>query len=338
MTSLQGVAARHFPILTQRLAARSARAEVRRSSARVAAVRANLRRIFPDAAEERVETWVADLFGYGYRNRLEVRGYDAMSAAQLRAHCRSSVTVRGAEHLEVALAAPNPIVLFTPHFGNYALGAVWLALAVEGRKPLLYFYDPPERNPFAPVLRRLLDKLGCNAEAIHNDRTAVRKALKGLRSGAVLTMMPDVFQYDRASLYVPMFGHFTMAMPGTAFFALKSDATLLPFYCHREPSGDVFRFDAPLALERTGNDLDDQYRLTARVVANMEQHITEQPALWAYWETIFDRLAPVARLPRDGETWEDRFRDLGTMMIAQHRGPAGFFARFEERYGARSTP
>jgi len=26
------------------------------------------------------------------------------------------------------------------------------------------------------------------------------------------------------------------------------------------------------------------------------------------------------------------------MMIAQHRGPAGFFARFEERYGARSTP
>jgi KDO2-lipid IV(A) lauroyltransferase len=312
------------------------RREVLANGPRVARLRENFAQVLGDPPE-RVERHVEEFLLNSRRDGPAVLRYEAMSGAQLRAYCKSEIATVGREHFDAAAASPRPIVLFTPHFGNYALAAVWLALELEGRKQVLYFYDPPERNPFATRLRGLLEKVGAGAEGIHNDRGAVLKALKGLRRGALLTMMPDIYHFERATTFVPMFGRFAYMMPGTAFFALKADAVLLPLHCHYDPSGATeFRFDAPLEPARTGDADEDIYRTSAAIAATMETHIRENPGLWAYCESLPARFAGLTR-PVGGEAWESGWRFLEARHVAAYPETAPGFAAFDRARAEKSA-
>jgi len=117
----------------------------------------------------------------------------------------------------------------------------------ENFKKVSLFYESPEKNPTTSIYKGLMERLGCDARVLYNDKTAVLKGLRVLKNGQVLGMMPDVFEYNLGLMYVPFFGRLTVAMGGTAFFALKTNARLIPGYSWRR-KGQRFalKYGAPI--------------------------------------------------------------------------------------------
>ena len=74
---------------------------------------------------------------------------------------------------------------------------------------------------------------------LFNDSRGLVRAIKCLKKKQILTMMPDVFDLSGQSISIPFFGHFTTAMAGTAFLALKTNALIMQAYCVPDNHGGV---------------------------------------------------------------------------------------------------
>jgi KDO2-lipid IV(A) lauroyltransferase len=263
--------------------------------------------------------------------RVQLNG---MPREQLISFCRSNVETIGAEHLRAACESPEPIVFFTPHYGSFAVACLRAILDVEQHKTISLFYDPPEVSPTTAMYKGLIERMGCNSKILLNDRTAVLKGLRALKGGNALGIMPDVYEFSPGLMFVPFFGRLTIAMGGTAFFALKSNARLIPVYCYRRArSRFVLQYGAPIELSRTGNFDRDIYRTTARIFANMQEQLTARPEHWVYWESLLDRFAytPEVELPVEGESWDERFSVLRETLAEEHSQLGKFLASFETR-------
>lgn len=259
---------------------------------------------------------------------------DVMPGAQLRDFCTKRVEIEGGEHLRAACEGPEPVVLFTPHYGGFAVGTMRAAMDIAPHKQFSVFYDAPEKNPTTQIYKGLFERLDVGTRILYNDRTAILAGTRALRKGGVLGIMPDVYEYNLGLMYVPFFGGLTVAMGGTAFFALKANARLLPAYCW--PSGRgrfVVRYDEPIELSRTGDLGEDIYQTTVRVFANMQAQLTAAPEHWVYWDAFTDRTGHEleVRLPRDDETWAGRFTKLRRALATEQSTLGRFLGGFEAR-------
>ncbi|HEY1404180.1 MAG TPA: hypothetical protein VGB05_08650, partial [Pyrinomonadaceae bacterium] len=130
------------------------------------------------------------------------------------------------------------------------------------------------------------------------------------------------------------FGGLTVAMGGTAFFALKSNARLLPAYCWRSERGRfVLRYDAPIELSRTGNLNEDIYHTSVSIFANMQAQLTAAPEHWVYWDRFIDRMAydMEVKLPRENESWAEQFTKLRRAVATEKSTLGRFLGGFEAR-------
>jgi lauroyl/myristoyl acyltransferase len=234
----------------------------------------------------------------------------AATAREARWFCTERLTVEGEEHLRRARDHDGPVVMFTSHFGVPILALLRIMVELDGHKRVNTFYADPEANPNNAGYRELIEKLGTDVNVLYDDSRAVRGALSALRRGEVLTMQPDVYDNRTGSaMLVPFLGGLTPAMGGTAFFALRSGAMVLPVHCFQ--TGGLrctLRFDAPLEPVRTASFDDDVYRLTADIHANMDAHIRRAPEHWNYWDSLGERLVHGVRLPAASRA--DAWRDL----------------------------
>ncbi len=276
-----------------------------------------------------------------FQSEYERRQLDMMPGPQLRDFCMKRIEVEGAEHLRAACESPEPVVLFTPHYGSFAVGTMRAAMDIAPHKQFSLFYDSPEKNPTTHIYKGIVERLDVGTKVLYNDRTAVLAGTRALRKGGVLGIMPDVYEYNLGLMFVPFFGGLTVAMGGTAFFALKAGARLLPAYCVRRGRGRfVARYDAPIELSRTGNLNEDIYHTTVRIFANMEAQFTAAPEHWVYWDRFADRMGYEleVKLPREDETWEERFTRMRRAM-ATERSPLGrFLGGFEARLHQQNLP
>jgi hypothetical protein len=103
-------------------------------------------------------------------------------------------------------------------------------------------------------------------------------------------------------------------MNGTAFFALRSNALLVPVHCYQTgPLRYAVRFDAPMEPVRTASFDDDVHRLTADIHAHMDAQIRAAPEHWNYWDSLGERLVHGVRLPdaSQPEAWRDLLPHFG---------------------------
>lgn len=289
---------------------------------------------FPHLDEAEIEAITKRNWRARFQTEHERVQLNGMPREQLIRYCLSNVEIEGAEHLRAACESPEPVVFFTPHYGSFAIACLRAILDVEKHKTLSLFYDPPEVNPTTAMYKGLIERLECNAKVLLNDRTAVLKGLRALKNGNALGIMPDVYEYSPGLMLVPFFGRLAVAMGGTAFFALKSNARLIPVYCYRRArSRFVLQYGAPIELSRTGDFNRDIYRTTARIFANMQEQLTARPEHWVYWESLLDRFAfaPDFEIPAAGESWDEKFSVLRTSLAEGQSQLGKFLASFERR-------
>lgn len=192
----------------------------------------------------------------------------------------------------------KPVIFVTPHYGSFQLGCLKLIQEIGHHKTVNTFYNPPSVNSSSAGFEQLFQRLGYGFHALFNDDSAVLKALRVLRRGEALTMMPDVFDISGHALYVPFFGRLVPAMAGTALFALKSNATVVVGYsCPEGGLDSTVRLGQPLTITRSG-DLDaDIATLTAAILHDIEQQIRRAPEHWMYLPGIgelLQRMLPVS--------------------------------------------
>jgi lauroyl/myristoyl acyltransferase len=225
-------------------------------------------------------------------------------------------------------------VLFTPHYGSFAIGTMRAAMDIAPYKQFSLFYDSPEKNPTTHIYKGLVDRLDVGTRVLYNDPAAILAGARALRKGGVLGIMPDVYEYNLGLMYVPFFGGLTVAMGGTAFFALRANARLLPAYCWRRGRGRfVLRYDAPIELSPTGTLSEDIYQTTVRIFANMQAQFTAAPEHWVYWDRFSDRMGHEleVKLPCGNESWAERFSKIRPAVATEQSTLGRFLAAFEAR-------
>jgi Kdo2-lipid IVA lauroyltransferase/acyltransferase len=185
------------------------------------------------------------------------------------------VETRGLDHLEAAVAAGRPAIIFGGHLGNWEIAAL-----AAGQ------YGIDVAQVYRAANNALVDHMvagfrGTGSEFIPKGAVASRLALAALRRGAHLTLLVDQKLND--GIPVPFFGRPAMTPPALALLALHFDCTVLPARVERL-RGARFRLtiEPPLSLPRSGNRAADVAALMTAVNATLEGWIRERPEQW-FW-------------------------------------------------------
>ena len=321
LAALSRAAVVHAPGLCASAAALLADLERRPGTLGYDSVREALRAALPEVDDGKRRRWCRDFWRAKYRSWVEHRLLESLSGPDLQRYVADRVAVEGRGHLDEALDRREPVVVFTPHFGSFLVATLRVALEARGRKKLFLFYDPPELNPYAPTMRDIFERMAVGAESVFNNRAGLIRVSRGLARGGVLGLMPDVYRWEPSSLFVPFFGRFEVFMAGTAFFALRFGAVLLPLYCRPVGHGRFrLEVDPPLAAAGGGPTADALFETTAAIARNMEMHIRRAPEQWAYWPRFGSQTEGVLPLPTDPGGWEAAVTSL--RMRFQARAPA----------------
>ncbi len=299
------------PGISSRVAAWLADLERRPGSREHERVRAALRAAMPELDHGARRRWCRGFWQARYRSWVEHRWLESLSGPALCREMTERVDVSGEEHLAAALAGAEPVVAFTPHFGSFLVTTLRMALEAQGRKQLFLFYDPPELNPYSPTMKALFDRMSVGAVSVFNERAGLVKVSKGLARGGVLGLMPDVYRWEPSAIFVPFFGRLEVFMAGTAFFALRFGARLLPLY-GRQTGDRRFRVDvdAPLAVPEGPPTADAVFETTAAIARNLEEHIRRAPDQWVYWPRFGGRVGSALSLPVDSAGWDQALQRL----------------------------
>lgn len=186
---------------------------------RRAIVLLNLAWCFPERSVQQREAMARRYFRYAARSLLD---YGLIWWGSDRALARA-VRLEGGEHIQTALAAGRPVIVFTPHsvaldFGAAAMTRVFPAVGMfkSARNPLLDWYIARGRTRFRGI--------------VTPREKGVRPLVRGMRQGLVQYYLPDEdFGADK-SLFVPFFGVPTATITGLSRMAAMVGAVAVPLY------------------------------------------------------------------------------------------------------------
>ena len=285
--------------------------------------------VFPELSRAALQNLVKAYWRSQFQRLVEQNELESMSAEELVGYCRSRVQIQGREQFRHALQAPEPIVIFAPHYGNFMLAAICIALEASEHKKVHFFYNPTATNVYAPTVARLLSSLNRNVVSILNDRSGVLKAVRALGRGELVGIMPDVDDAEADPLYVPFFGKLTRVAGGAAFLAHRWHARLVPVYCYRQrPEEFVMRFDSPVPVSHSDSAESDLFVTTSRIFQSMEEQFRRLPQHWWFWDSprpaSLQGLSPAA--DRQGA-----MKQLESFAVGGSGGQAGDRRRFELR-------
>jgi len=188
------------------------------------------------------------------------------------------VETAGLEHLDQAIAAGRPAIIFGGHLGNWEIAA--LAAGQYGID-VAQIYRAANNPLVDRMIARCRGDPSNGSEFIPKGAVASRRALAALRRGAHLALLVDQKLND--GIPVPFFGRKAMTAPALALLALHFDCAVLPARVERV-GGAHFRLTIhpPLALPHSGDRNADVATLMAAVNRTLELWIRETPEQW-FW-------------------------------------------------------
>jgi len=233
----------------------------------------NLSAIIPDPKErEKQARNVVINFSYYLADFFR---YPKMTEAFLKKY----VKVSGLENLDSSLARHKGAIALTAHLGNYELaGAVTSLLGYPVSAVALPHHDR-RINDFFNRRRSLV-----GIEVISTG-SAVRSCFSALKTGRVLALLGDK-DFSGSGLKTKMFSHWASIPRGAAFFALKTQAPIVPaFFVRVDKYFYHLIFGEPISLEE-GSQPDEQ-QLIRKYIAILEIYIKQYPGQWyvfgKYW-------------------------------------------------------
>jgi lauroyl/myristoyl acyltransferase len=238
-----------------------------------------------------------------WRSTLLLRYLLHLSRPQLRAFFEDKVEYEGAAFARYALAGARPVILAAPHFGAAPVGLLAAIHRTGGHKPLSLYYDTQRAAPAR--LLKLFERGGMDATTLLGGFPGTLAAIRALTRNECLVMMPDAFDDITQTLVVPFFGRMLRVAAGTAFFALRTGAWVVPvFTAPMKQLGLRVTIGRPIDPHRFGtlNQPQAIFMLNRALFASFEREIRRSPEHWHHWERfprISTAIEPPGRLEDD---------------------------------------
>ena len=188
---------------------------------------------------------------------------------------RDLAQVKGAEHLEQAMAGGKGVILLTGHFTTLELGARF----ITWQQPFHAMYRRHKNLLYETWMRQERERRSRLPPLPHED---LRGLLRAFKRGRAVWYAPDQNHGLRNSVFVPFFGIPTCTLTATSRLAALSGAAVIPYFPRRLPGSAGYEVVILPALEHFPSD--DLAADTQRINALLEQYIREAPEqyLWAH--------------------------------------------------------
>lgn len=183
------------------------------------------------------------------------------------------VQVEGAENY-VPFREKTPVIVFAPHFVGVELGTIRLALDYDAAAIYSRQKDPylnelllKSRTRFKPIV--MIAK-----------QDGLRGALRALRQGLTLYVLPDMDMGREDSVFVPFFGIPAATVPVLSRLAAISGAVVIPAITRRRPDGKGYIVKFYPAWENFPTK--DHIADTRRMNEFLEARVREMPEQY-FW-------------------------------------------------------
>jgi KDO2-lipid IV(A) lauroyltransferase len=147
--------------------------------------------------------------------------------------------VVGLDDLHAAIANGKGIIVFSPHLGNWELANVCLC---KHYAPVTTLYKEPKATGFADYIRQKRQR--CGAKLVPAGVSGTRAMLKALKSGGMVSLLPDQVPPIENGKFAPFFGEPTLTMTLATGLLQRTGARAVVACCQRLPEGEfkvVFR-------------------------------------------------------------------------------------------------
>ena len=293
----------------------------------------NFKSAFPLLSSEDLQKKAKNNWHSQYFNYCRVQVLKRISKQKIRQYLINNIDIERIENLKSACQENQPIVFFTPHFGDFIAGSLRLGIECAKHKPINVFYQHPKDNPSNADFKPIIDKCDFPPEAaILYDSKAILKGLRALKKGQALIMFSDLAEMNEASFFIPFFNRLILAMGGTAFFAIKSGAKIIPYYCiPSKLMKSKLIIEAPLEIPTAENLEDSIYLLTKTIFANMENQFKKTPEHWHYWAK-WHQWTPVNKsFELDYNAWNKNIDEMKKVYFARQPKLNEFLEEFETK-------
>lgn len=238
----------------------------------------NLLRAFPEWTRAQVRQCARDVFVCFTKTALEFLRSREIEEAEFR----SLMRIHGLDLVTEAVASGRGVLLLAAHYDNWE----WLGrgIAMEGLPVTVIV-----RGNNDPKLEWLINETRAAHGLTVVDRKDVRGALRALRRGEVVGVLPDQNQLANP-VFVEFFGRPAATAPGPYEFAARTGALVVHGTARRAADDSHDAWITPAALPQSTGDPREDARSFMQVAATeLERRIREQPEQWLWihkrWRT-----------------------------------------------------
>ncbi len=124
------------------------------------------------------------------------------------------------------------LIIAIPHHAHYILSIIAIAETLRHHRQVLVFYGSPATHAgnelFDDLYAALFEDENSNVRVIHDTRRGLTAAIDGLKNGAAVIIMPDVYKHEHGTYLLPFCGRPLNVMLGTAALARKTRSSIVP--------------------------------------------------------------------------------------------------------------
>jgi Kdo2-lipid IVA lauroyltransferase/acyltransferase len=242
---------------------------------RLTEARRRVRAVFGDRFSEREITAVCR---QSWRN-VVLNGIEMMRVgradrawAQRHCDCEAYVTM-----IRAHLATGRGALLACGHMGSWEMASVVSHL--HGIP--IFSIGARQKNPLADAyIHRLRQRPGI--QIIPRGDGAMKEVIRKIRSGQALGILPDVRSRE-PGYRVPFLGGEANIHKGVALFAMRADCPVFPVIAKRHGlSRHSLTVHPPIRPDAGAPKKEEGYRITAQVMAVLDQAIRNDPGQW-FW-------------------------------------------------------
>ena len=194
--------------------------------------------------------------------------------------------------IDGALADSRGLLITIPHHGFYLPGIIAMSERLQAQRDVFVFYESPENHDTNAIFDMIHERVFGNGiskvSILYNNRIGLVRAIRELRKGNVVFILPDVAKRVQDTYRMPFCGMQRDFMLGSATIARRSNARLMPVVS--QPGKALFGFSnlfadivEPCATDGTAEgDLHADYRTTLAVMRGLEPLMTHHLVFWQY--------------------------------------------------------
>lgn len=187
--------------------------------------------------------------------------------------------------LDTLIQNKKPVIIVLPHKGYHVFTAFALQrYFVQNGSKFHSFFDSESKNKFNKIFIEIFNSDPCRIQVLHNNTRDLVKSIKILKSGGIVSMFPDVFDFKGSFITTKLFGEVYSAMTGTAFLTLKSQATIIPVDCTYRDGRIEVEALLPITLDMVSDAPEDIQlrRTTDQIFQGLQDIIQRNPYEWQY--------------------------------------------------------